>query len=108
LAKKQIMKNKIALFSIAILSAVAFASCSGSQSSHKGTDSAGNNVATNPYRDTFATTDHYGDATTLDNTGSGGVAVTKTVTVQQTPSKTLAAPVTAAPAAKTDTTKAAK
>lgn len=71
------MKNKTILFAIGVLSAVTFASCAGDHAARPGVDSAGNNIATNPYRDTFATTTSYGDATNLDNGGSGGTKVVK-------------------------------
>ncbi|GAB3913759.1 hypothetical protein [Mucilaginibacter boryungensis] len=71
------MKNKTILFAIAITSIVTFASCSGDHAARPGVDSAGNNIATNPYRDTFANTNTYGDAINADNSGSGGVKIVK-------------------------------
>ncbi|MES2276458.1 MAG: hypothetical protein V4592_10570 [Bacteroidota bacterium] len=70
------MRNKIIIFAIFIATTSAFTACSGHEAK-PGTDSTGHYVATNPYRDTFKTTDTYGDATTTDNSGSGGAGIVK-------------------------------
>lgn len=71
------MKNKIALFSLAILSAATFSACNTGSASKPGVDSTGHMAATNPYRDTFANTSSYGNAATIDNSGSGGAGIAK-------------------------------
>lgn len=94
------MKNLL-ITSAVLLSICAFSACSGDHQSRPGTDSLGNNVATNPYRDTFAVTTTQGDATNLENSGSGG---TKAVKVQsQAGTQVLTATAPADTAKKADT-----
>jgi hypothetical protein len=70
------MKSKITIFS-ALLATTLFAACAGDHHTGPGYDSTGALQATNPYRDTFKTTTSTGEATTLDNTGSGGAVLVK-------------------------------
>jgi hypothetical protein len=70
------MKNKIAIFSF-LIAAVALSACQGHYTKYRVEDTAKAQHATNPYRDTFPTTHTYGNATTEDNSGSGGTAIIK-------------------------------
>ena len=76
------MKNKI-IFSL-LFSAILLSACSGDHASRQGSDTAAMWHATNPYRDTFATTSTTGDATTVDNSGSGGTKIVRPHVVPQT------------------------
>jgi len=102
------MKSKIALFSIAILSAATFSACSTGSASKPGTDSTGRYVPTNAYRDTFANTSSYGNAATIDNSGSGGTGIAKpkaSLATDHTSVEDLPASQQPAAAAPADTTK---
>jgi PBP1b-binding outer membrane lipoprotein LpoB len=92
------MKNKLTIFSISLVSALAFTACSSEHAAKPDVDSTGNYTATNPYRDTFKTTSTTGNATTLDNSGSGGTAIAKPNATSVKPDT--AAAVAAAPEAK--------
>jgi uncharacterized protein YdeI (BOF family) len=91
------MKNKLIIFSISLISAFAFTACNSEHAAKPDVDSAGNYTATNPYRDTFKTTSTTGNATTVDNSGSGGTGIVKP---NATPAKPDTAAVAAAPEAK--------
>lgn len=69
--------KKIFIIPALLLTIGAFSRCNTGASSKPGVDSAGNYYPTNPYRDTFATTNSYGEATNTDNSGSGGTRIVK-------------------------------
>ena len=77
------MKNKFIIFSF-LLSAGLMSACSGDHASNQGKDTSGHWTATNPYRDTFATTNTMGEATMTDNSGSGGTRIAKMQSTAQT------------------------
>jgi len=71
------MKRNIIILSF-LISAGLLSACSGDHVTTPGTtDSLGNYAPTNAYRDTFKTTHTYGNATTEDNSGSGGTGLVK-------------------------------
>jgi len=69
--------KKPLIFIIAITSVAAFSACSGDHTTTQGKDSAQYQYSTNPYMDTFKTTTTMGDASNLDNGGSGGTMIEK-------------------------------
>lgn len=100
------MKNRLIIFSVVIASAGIFASCNNEHAAGNAAakDSTGNYAATNPYRDTFATTSTYGNASTVDNSGSGGTHVAKAdPAITTVPSRMPAPAAPAAPVAVADT-----
>lgn len=73
------MKNKI--LTIAAIAAIAlFAGCTGNNSSHNGGDTAEHHYKVPSNIDTSKTTTTTGDASTLDNSGSGGTKTAKDTT----------------------------
>lgn len=71
------MKHKITFFAV-LLSTGLFAACSGNHPAKQGRpDTVRYPHPANAYRDTFKTTTTTGDATNLDNGGSGGTMIAK-------------------------------